>query len=293
MLKSFWSVNIGQKKHLITGYLLFIIFFSTNSVICFAQKDASKTSISDNIFENTLVRMTWPEVKAAADKKAIVLVPISIVEEHGPHMDLSIDIMLGSVISSMIKNNLEKDNIPAVIAPPFYWGISFTTDFLPGTFNIKESTMKLLLTEIVENMAGWGFEKFYFMSFHGDPAHNLAITRIAASIDSSGIAKVYDISKLPETADTRVNYPEVPGMFSPDYHAGANESKLVWKFEPSIIRMDKVSSLKPQNNFAPLGYVGDPANFMNSKFDEFVDSYSKSLSKKIENHLSTINKNNK
>lgn len=278
-----------QVKILITGILLFVAFFSSNTVKCFAQNNPSKKTISDKIFENTLIRMTWPEVKEAADKKAVVLVPISIVEEHGPHMDLSPD-MLGTVICSIIKESLEKDSIPTVIAPPVYWGISFTTNFLPGTFNIKESTMKLLLTEIVENMANWGFERFYFFGFHGDPSHSKAVSKIAASIDSSGIAKVYDVSELPETPDTKMVYPENPGMFSPDYHAGAVETNMVWKFEPSIIRMDKVSSLKPQDNFAPLGYVGDPANFMNINIDPLIDVFPKLLAKRIKNHIvSTVN----
>lgn len=286
MKKNEWCINIKILKNMIIGIVFIAAFISINSAACFAQTKNSTSPISDKIFENTLVRMTWPEVKEAADKKAVVLVPISIVEEHGPHMDLSPDI-LGSVICSIIKKNLEKDSIPTVIAPPMYWGISFTTNFLPGTFNIKESTIKLLLTEIVENMVSWGFERFYFFGFHGDPAHSKAVSRIAASIDSSGIAKVYDVSELPETPDTRMVYPDNPGMFQPDYHAGAVETNMVWKIEPSIIRMDKVSSLKPQDNFAPLGYVGDPANFMKINIDPLLDDFPKLLAKRIKKHISS------
>ena len=276
-----------MKSLIIKLFVFFSVFVLVNSGTSWAQNNPSGSAVSDKIFENTLVRMTWEEVKEAADKKAIVLIPISIVEEHGPHMDLSADIMLGSIVCSKIKESLEKDGIKTVIAPPYYWGISLTTNFLPGTFNIKESTMKLLLSEIVENMTSWGFEKFYFIGAHGDPTHNAAISRIAESLNSIGAAKVYDAAKLPDPENSKVHFPDYPGMFSPDYHAGAHETKIVWNYEPSIVRIEKVSSLKPQDTFAPLGYAGDPANFMNSTADRFIDIWAESFVQKIKNHLST------
>ncbi len=41
-----------------------------------------------SVFEETMVEMTWQEVQAGADKGAIVLLPVGIVEGHGPHLDL-------------------------------------------------------------------------------------------------------------------------------------------------------------------------------------------------------------
>jgi creatinine amidohydrolase len=76
------------------------------------QKDFS-------VFEETMVEMTWQEVQMSADKGAIVLLPIGIVEGHGPHLDLSADFYISTLSCRYIKQELEKKGIEAIIAPPF------------------------------------------------------------------------------------------------------------------------------------------------------------------------------
>lgn len=51
--------------------------------------------------------------------------------------------------------------------------------------------------------------------------------------------------------------------FRPDYHAGADETALMWEFYPDAVDTARAKRLKPQSSpdFEPLGYVGDPASF--------------------------------
>ena len=237
--------------------LAYVIICTIISMSCYAQD----TSAADLIFNNTIVQMTWQEVQDAAAKKAIVLVPISVVEEHGPHMDLSPDILLTSITCSMTKCHLENDSIPTVIAPPYYWGINVATGGFPGSFNLMPETMKLVLTEIIENMQSWGFERFYLVNIHGDRTQISTISSLASDLTARGL-KVFDVSSLPAPPDPPVPPPTPPGMSSPDYHAGAFETGAVFDFAPNIVNTSIVGTLAPQNTFQPLGYVGDPANYL-------------------------------
>jgi creatinine amidohydrolase len=176
-------------------------------------------------------------------------------------MDLSPDILLTSVLCSMMKDNLEKNSIPTVIAPPYYWGINISTGAFPGSFNLKPETMKLVLTEIIENMQSWGFERFYLVNFHGDRTHISTISSLASDLTAKGL-KVFDVSSLPAPPDPPVAPPTPLGMYSPDYHAGAFETKMVFDFAPNVVNTGIVGTLTPQRNFQPLGYVGDPANYL-------------------------------
>jgi creatinine amidohydrolase len=246
-----------------------------------------QAQISDAVFNNTMVRMTWQEVKMAATNKAIVLVPVSVVEEHGPHMDLSPDISITSHICSKMKASLEKENIQTVIAPPYYWGINISTGDFPGSFNLKESTMKLVLSEIIANMNKWGFKKFYLINIHGDPNQISAITHIASILDTIGSQEVYDITRLPDSSNPPVIPSRNPGAYEPDYHAGANETKVVWAIEPSIVRTDIAGTLKPQSYFSPLGYVGDPANYLKDNGDIIFDALAEYWAQRIKFQLSS------
>jgi creatinine amidohydrolase len=239
---------------LILAYITVSTFISLS---CYAQD----TSAADLTFNNTMVQMTWQQVQNAGQRKAIVLVPISVVEEHGPHMDLNPDILLTSILCSMMKSHLEKDSILTVIAPPYYWGINISTGSFPGSFNLKPETMKLVLTEIIENMQSWGFERFYLVNFHGDPTQISTISGLASDLTAKGW-KVFDVRSLPAPPNPPTPPQTPPGMYSPDYHAGAFETKQVFDFAPNVVNTGIVGMLTPQRNFQPLGYVGDPANYL-------------------------------
>jgi hypothetical protein len=91
----------------------------------------------DSIFHETMADMTWPEVEQAAKAKAIVLLPIAVIEEHGPHIGLGADAYLTYDACITVRSELEKRGIRAIVAPPFYWGITTSTSAFPGSFTVR------------------------------------------------------------------------------------------------------------------------------------------------------------
>jgi len=47
---------------------------------------------SQNIFSNTMADMSWTEIKQYANDSAVVLLPIGVIEELGPHLCTATDI---------------------------------------------------------------------------------------------------------------------------------------------------------------------------------------------------------
>ena len=47
-----------------------------------------------NIFKDTISEMTYEQVENLVAQEAVVLLPIGIIEEHGPHLPLETDIYL-------------------------------------------------------------------------------------------------------------------------------------------------------------------------------------------------------
>ena len=45
-----------------------------------------------NIFKDTMSEMTYEQVEKLVEQEAIVLFPVGIIEEHGPHLPLGTDI---------------------------------------------------------------------------------------------------------------------------------------------------------------------------------------------------------
>lgn len=75
-----------------------------------------------NIFKDTISEMTYEQVENLVAQEAVVLLPIGIIEEHGPHLPLGTDIYLAYKQAHDVWEELNAMEIPCVIAPPFYLG---------------------------------------------------------------------------------------------------------------------------------------------------------------------------
>jgi creatinine amidohydrolase len=216
----------------------------------------------ESIFADTMVDMTWQQVKKAADDKAIVLLPIAVVEEHGPQMDLSPDIYQTCIGCRYVKRSLEKKGIPVIIAPPYYWGMSEVNKHIPGTFSVRADTFTAMLFDIVSSLESWGFTEVFCANLHGDTTHNEVLDRSITEIRNELNIGVYNIQTIGKSLASPPRFlPPRSGKFSPDYHAGADETAIMLSLYPQRVRTDIAEGLKPEASFDPLGYVGDPASY--------------------------------
>ena len=215
-----------------------------------------------SIFEDSMVEMTWSEVQRCADRGAAVLLPIGIVEGHGPHLDLSADFYLSTLNCRFLKQELEEKGIESIIAPPFYWGISEDVKKYAGTFSIRPETMKGLLADIFVSLKGWGFKRVFVQNAHGDPTHIDMIKSAIAQANETPEFKAYFLWELDAEVKHSIAFPKMrEDRFAPDYHAGAIETAQMAAFFPEKVRGDVAKTLKPQDSFHPLAYCGDPASY--------------------------------
>ena len=237
---------------------------------------------SDSIFTDTMVEMSSAQVKAAAERGAVVIFPVAVVEEHGPHLDLSPDVCLTSLSARQVQWLLKTKGIEAVIAPPFYWGLNVSTGAFPGSFSVRPETMKAVLRDSFAYLADWGYRSVFLLNLHGDRAHRTAISELAGEYGGKGRIRAYDLANV-NVASVPFHPPAAkPGAFQPDYHAGAHETKAMVDYYPARVNRQAAAKLPPQSAFAPLGYVGDPAGWKNGLGRELFEELARLYAGKIE-----------
>lgn len=212
-----------------------------------------------SIFNQTMVDMPWPAIEMAAQEGAIVLLPVAVIEEHGPHMGLGADVYQTYLWSKLTRQALESRGIKTLIAPPYYWGICSDTHTFPGSFTVRPETMKAVFRDIHESLLRWGFKYVFSMNLHGDPQHNNVLFQaIRETREEVGIG-AYAADIVAPLAPT---YPDTlslePGT---DRHAGAYETALMVAEFPMDVNIELAKTLTPQVGFLPGGYFGDPARF--------------------------------
>ena len=95
-------------------------------------------------------RLTNPEVDGV-DRRLPVLTPIGLIEAHGPHLSLSVDIDTAEYFSRAIT-----ERTGATRAPGLPYGFADEMREYPGTIGLKPSTFTTVIAELgVDVLLPW------------------------------------------------------------------------------------------------------------------------------------------
>jgi creatinine amidohydrolase len=122
-----------------------------------------------------MAAMTWPEIERHGREGTLLLWSSTVMEEHGPHLPIAVDLCISVVLSRMVKEWLSWKGITAIIVPPNYWGINNVTAAFPESFTLRQETLKTLLYDTLASLKRWGLDRVYLFDLHGDVNHRRAM----------------------------------------------------------------------------------------------------------------------
>jgi len=302
---------------IITGLVLFIVCSDASSP---AEEKSQKkqnaasqslTSEGYSIFKETMADMTWQEVEKAAEQGAVILLPTAVIEEHGPHMGCGVDTYLAYQTCKLARRELESRGIKALIVPPFYWGINRTTHVFPGTFTVRDSTMKAMLEDILSSLKSWGFEHVFNINWHYDGTHLTTLLRTVISarqslgINVRFVMPDFDVARFGLKGDEpflvvhKTPPEEEEARKYLDLHAGAAETGIMAAHFPDQVDMELTRTLEPTRltigdvrewvtdarKVTPLGYFGDPAGSRIEEGSKYHRAYCANIAESIADFL--------
>lgn len=122
-----------------------------------------------------LGELRWPDIDATTDR--VLIVPIASLEQHGRHLPLLSDTMIGQAVINKITPEIADI---AVFLPMLWLGASDHHLAFPGTVSIPQDTYVKVLEGIVESAIMAGYRKILLLNSHAGnlvPAQ-LALTNI-------------------------------------------------------------------------------------------------------------------
>lgn len=261
------------------------------------------------IFKDTMANMKWTEIQNFALKKAVVLLPMGVIEEHGPQLCLGTDIYTAHIYCLAIREKLEEKGHAVVIAPPFYWGVCQSTAGFIGSFHIRKETSKALISDILLSLSEFGFNNVFGVNAHGDIEHNIAIIeafREAHEKLNINACYAFDEWRFPHFGlklDEPYLCPVKPQTINvskaevSDVHGGDIETAMLHEFYPALVDVEKAKSLPAIaldegssekwlfgghiKELSYQGYLGSPADFQNVDVQKNVDDYACRISEAI------------
>ena len=186
--------------------------------------------------------------------QTVAVLPVAAVEQHGPHLPLSVDAtLLAGVIDAALP--LLSADLPVLLLPAQNVGLSTEHLSYPGTLTLSPATLIALWTELGACVARAGVKKLLLLNGHG--GNVAAMDIVARELRQRHGLLVYGSSwfnLVDEATNARVAAQE--HRFG--IHGGEIETSMMLHLAPQLVRMEcaqhwRSSSQDRAERYAILG----------------------------------------
>lgn len=231
--------------------------------------------------------LTGPELASLPRERTLFLLPVGMMEEHGPHLPAGSDNFSLASEVSLVQAGL-KARLPdwyLMTLPTVPYGADGANGLSgdpvhPGTYALRASTLKAVVHDLGEEVGRNGFRWTFVLYTHGAPDHAKAITQACddvsddldvtmANLTATTWADPERVKEVEALTQSTFTAEERKGLEG-DIHAGAVETSLMLAAAPERVRpIYKTLAPQTSDGFVQLmkvarrpgwpGYFGSPA----------------------------------
>jgi creatinine amidohydrolase len=204
--------------------------------------------------------LTWPQVREQIETgRDTVVVALGATEQHGPHMPLATDALIGDHLARRLADRLD-----AFVAPTLRVGCSEHHLGFAGTMSFTQETYHAIIGDLVRSLLRGGFRRIVLLPTHGGNFAPLAdaIARLDEA-EQAHVVAFTDLGVLLQIAQMGEEQYGVP-LGEGGLHAGEWETSLMLVIHPELVHMEN----------AAAGFTGDLQEAVGSMFAGGVASIS-------------------
>lgn len=197
--------------------------------------------------------LTSPKfTKAVEQAGGVCVIPLGIIEKHGPHLPLGTDLYEAREVAF---NAAGKEY--AVVFPPYFVGQIFEAKHQPGAIAYSVDLMWKMLEETCKELSRNGLKKIILLNGHGGNGNFLQF------FCQSQLAKQQDfIVVLFQKGEESPNSAEIKSLVKAklDQHAGEGETSMMTYINPALVDQEALKNESGLDqgrlNKLPFAYTG-------------------------------------
>ena len=185
-----------------------------------------------------LANLSAPAAASALRPTSVLIQPIAAVEQHGPHLPLSTDLLITDAAAEAVMAQAG-DELDLWLLPTFAYGKSNEHEWAPGTVTLSATTVLAMLDDLGRSLARLPARRLVFLNGHGG---NTALLQVA----------LREI-RVAHGLETFLMHPFAPPESSPGtdpeggwgIHGGHVETSMLMHVRPDLVDMSLTASSVP------------------------------------------------
>lgn len=223
---------------------LYRSFCVLTAVLCFTPQPGVAEILQ-------LADMTSDDYRSLRKDRTVLLMPLGVIEEHGPYLPILTDSYVGEWLVDRVAAAIaERDGWSVVVMPSLPIGSGAPEDFAPRTRNfgslpLRPETKRAVLMDLVSGLGDAGFRWIFAVDIHGPYVNKRMTDQVASYFDDiyggtmvnlTGVVHPDPVAQSPRYSERDANEDGLA------IHAGLGETSWMLHVRPDLVRSDHVTA---------------------------------------------------
>ena len=198
-----------------------------------------------------MAEVEWAKLKAhelreLAEQKAVVILPVAAMEQHGPHLPVMTDTCIGLEVAKRAAAKASAVR-PTVVAPVVWHGLSEHHMPFGGTLTLDHDTFFAVLKCLVRSLVRHGFTDILISNSHGGNvlAINTAADQLAPEFGATIVTTTYVREAAEAIGGLLEDQPHI-------MHACEGETSMMMALVPDLVDGSDLAALATKRKRGPL-----------------------------------------
>jgi creatinine amidohydrolase len=189
-----------------------------------------------------LAELRAPQVAALLTERSVLVQPVGAIEQHGPHLPLSTDLVVAQTLSERVVAE-RGDELDLWLLPPLAYSKSDEHAWAPGTVWLSATTMLAVLDDLGRSLAMLPANRLAFVNGHGGNSQLLAVANRELRL-KHGLLTFLLHPRVPR--DSGGSDSRDVGELGMGVHAGRDETSLLLHLRPDLVDMSLARRSVPE-----------------------------------------------
>lgn len=107
------------------------------------------------------------QLRNLAGQDALVILPVASLEQHGPHLPVEVDSILGETVAARAAAKIQARGVPVLVLPVVWTGLSEHHMSFGGTITLDNAAFAAVIEGIIRSVTRLGFRRIVLLNAHG------------------------------------------------------------------------------------------------------------------------------